>query len=119
MTKKEILQLVDASYSSNSLDNVKVDKITNSLKRSDLKKYIKQLKNKEDKNKVVIALPSASLYNKSRQFFLDVFPEKEIFITEDRLLLLGAKVKYADMVYDFSLEKKLDDFLDFIDENYD
>ncbi len=119
MTKKDIKDLVQASYTKKNLDDKKVNKIASLLPRSELKKYIKELKMQEDKKKVHIAIPRASIYNKSKQLFLDIFPDKDIHIEENKLLMLGAKIKYADMVYDFSLERKLDDFLDFIDENYD
>ena len=119
MNQKRIKELVLSSYSNNILDNKKVEKISGLLPRSELKKYIKALKNKEERKKIHIAVPKASIYNKTKQIFIDIFPDKEIYVTEDRLLMLGAKIKYADMVYDFSLGKRLDDFLDFIDENYD
>lgn len=119
MTKKQIKQLILASYTKDKLDQKKVEKVAKFLKKKDLKLYVKGLKNNEKKKEVVIAVPSASVYNTSKKIFFDAFPGKSITVREDKLLMLGSKVTADDMVYDFSLKKKLEDFLHDIEDNYD
>jgi F0F1-type ATP synthase delta subunit len=119
MTRKQILQLVSSSYSKNKLDDKKVSKIASLLKRKDLKSYVRALKLQEKKSTVNIALPSAAVYNSSKRIFFDLFPGKSIIISEDKLLLLGGKIVADDMVYDFSLKNKLENFLTELEDTYD
>src|SRR5260370_39127564 len=103
MTKKQVRTLVQESYKKNQLDENKVDGITSDLTRKDLKKYLRALKLHETKKIVTVAVPTASIYNTTKQIFFDVFPDKTIVMSEDRLLMLGAKVRADDMLYDFTL----------------
>ncbi len=119
MTKKEIKTLVMASYTKETLDEKKVERISSLLKKKDLKAYLRGLKLEEKKHTITVALPSASVYNTTRKVFLDLFPGKTISIQEDKLLLLGARVLADDTVYDFTLKKRLEDFLGAVEENYD
>src|SRR5689334_1366195 len=119
MTRKEIQLLVAGSYTDKHLDEKKVNKIATILKRKDLKAYVRALKLAEKKKTITIALPQASVYNTTKQIFFDLFPGKSITIDEDKLLLLGGKVEADDMVYDFSLKNKLENFLSELEESYD
>lgn len=119
MKKKQINQLMLASYTKSALDEKKVTKIANSLSRKDLKVYIRGLKLAEKKKKIYVALPSASVYNTNKKIFINLFPGKQIEVEEDKLLMLGAKVMADDMVYDVSLKNRLDDFLASVEQNYD
>lgn len=118
MNKKQIKQLALASYSEGKLDEKTVEKVSTLLKRKDLKTYIRALKLEEKKHMVSVAVPVASVYNKTAEVFFDVFPGKEVHVSEDKLLLFGAKVAADDMVYDFSLKSKLDDFLYTVEDTY-
>lgn len=119
MNKKEIKELVLASYIKGELNQEKVERFSSKLKRKDLKSYIRGLKLLEKKKQIVIAIPTASIYNTTREIFLDIFPDKIINIREDKLILLGGKVFADDMVYDFSLRKRLEDFIYNIEQTYD
>ncbi len=119
MTRKQILQLVCASYTKEKLDDKKVTKIASLLKRKDLKSYVRALKLQEKKSTVNIALPQAAVYNSSKRIFFDLFPGKSITVSEDKLLLLGGKIIADDMVYDFSLKNRLEDFLMDLENQYD
>src|SRR5438270_875386 len=112
MKKKQLRSLVEESYTKNQLDESKVDVLTSDLKRKDLKQYIRALKLRETKNIVTVAVPTASVYNTTKQIFFDLFPDKTIVMNEDRLLMLGAKVRADDMLYDFTLKGKMDAILD-------
>lgn len=119
MTKKQLSELVLASYTKDNLDDKKVNQIANSLSRKDLKAYIRSLKLEEKKKLVTVALPTASVYNTTKKIFFDLFPGKQISVEEDKLLMLGARITANDMVYDFSLKKRLEDFLFEVESAYD
>lgn len=106
MTKKQIHDLVTASYIKDMLDSAKVTKIASLLKRSDLKLYTRGLKLSEKARTITLVLPSLSLYNKSV-----IKTKREVRVVEDPSLLLGAKVIDNDMVYDMSLKNELDTFV--------
>lgn len=118
MTKKQLKSLVQESYNKEELDAKKVDMIASKLKRKDLKSYIRALKLTENKKTVTVAVSSATVYNTSKQIFFELFPGKTITMSEDKLLMLGARVQADDVVYDFTLKKKLEDILDEIDRTY-
>jgi len=119
MTRKQIHQLVLGSYTKDKLDDKKITKIASLLRRKDLKSYVRALKLQEKKGSVHVALPTASIYNSSKRIFFDLFPGKSITLSEDKLLLLGGKIVADDMVYDFSLKNKLENFLLDLEESYD
>ncbi len=119
MTKKQIQSLVSESYTKEQLDENKVNTIAKALTRKDLKAYIRGLKLEEKKRVVSVALPSASVYNNTKKIFLDLFPGKTVSFQEDKLLMLGGKVQANDMVYDFSLKNKLENFINELEQSYD
>src|SRR5207237_4938556 len=111
MTKKQLRTLVQESYTKQELDTKKVELIALKLRRKDLKSYIRALKLTETKKNVTVTVPSATVYNATKQIFFDLFPDKTITMSEDRLLMLGARVQADDVLFDFSLKRKLDDIL--------
>ena len=119
MTKREIQTLIQASYKEGQLNEEKVEEISRLLKRRDLKSYIRGIKLEEKKKEVTVALPTASVYNKSKEVIFDLFPGKHVHINQDELLMLGAKITTGDMVYEYTLKQKLEDFLDQLIETYD
>lgn len=118
MTKKQLKILVQESYSKNQLDDGKIEIIVSRLKRKELKSYLRALKLNENKKKVNVVVPTAKVYNATKQIFFDLFPGKTITMSEDSLLMLGAKVQADDILYDFTLQRKLEDILDEIDKTY-
>lgn len=108
MTKKQINQLVIASYAKDELDNKSIDKIVSFLSRADLKQYIRAVKLSEKARTVSLVLPNAKLYNNNKKFWQDIFKNKKIIVEEDASLLLGIKVISNDMVYDMTLKNTLD-----------
>lgn len=119
MTKKQLNELVMASYTKDNLDEKKVNDIAKRLTRKDLKAYIRSIKLEEKKKVVTVALPSASVYNTTKKVFFELFPGKQISVEEDKLLMLGGRITANDMVYDFSLKKRLEDFLFEVEQSYD
>lgn len=110
MTKKQITQLVQASYTKNSLDKKTIERIATLLSRADLKQYIRALKLSEKAKTISLVLPDATLYNSAKKSFESLFTDKRIVVEEDPSLLLGIKVIDNDIVYDLSLKNSLDSF---------
>lgn len=110
MTKKQIVQLIQASYTKDALDSKKVEKIASLLSRYDLKQYIRGLKLSEKAKTISLVLPDAKLYNSTKKNFEEAFKNKRIVVEEDPSLLLGIKVIDNDMVYDMSLKNNLETF---------
>lgn len=109
MLKKQLKQLVQASYTKDTLDSAKVEKIAKLLSRHDLKEYIRLLKLSEKSRTISLVLPTAKIYNKSD--FQGVFGSKKVVVEEDPSLLLGMKVVDNDLVYDLSLKNRLNKFV--------
>lgn len=108
MTKKQIQQLIHASYKNDTLDEKIVAKIAQLLSRKDLKAYVRSLQLAEKSRTISLVLPNSKIYNKG--VFEKVFKNKKITVTEDPSLLLGLKVIDNDMVYDYSLKSTLERF---------
>lgn len=107
MSKKIINQLVLASYTKDTLDSKKVEKVVKLLSRSDLKLYIRGLKLAEKQKTITLVLPNEKFYNKS----LLGKTTKRIIVRQDPSLLMGAKIIDNDMVYDVSLKNNLETFI--------
>ena len=116
MKKKQIARLVKASYSSNNiLDEKNTLKIASLLSKKDLRVYIKQIKNSEQKKTVKITLPVSYRNTIDKKFSL-VFKNKMIQYDFDKSLLLGAKITDNDVVYDISLKGILENIASFVAE---
>lgn len=111
MKKNVIKKLAELSYSKNVLDSAKITKIANTLKRSDLKVYIKTLKDMESKNTVYITVPNEDGIREIREHFKKIYPEKKLVFTFDSSLLSGVRVVDYDNEYELSLKSFLESSL--------
>ncbi len=118
MIKKQLKELVMASYKKSKLDAKTVDKIAKILSRKDLKAYVRALKLEQNRHQVTVALPSARLYNTSNNILGDIFPQKEILVVEDEDLLLGVRITDTDNVYDMTLKEEFDKIKDEVNTYY-
>jgi len=120
MTKKDIKKLAEWSYTKENLDQKKARKITKLLGKSDLKLYIKALKNIESKKVVRIVVPDKKMIdiNMLKQF-QTAFPKKRIEIEEDSGLILGIKIVDNDLIYQLNLKNTLDNLSQYLVEQYD
>ena len=117
MNKNIIKKLAKASYSGDKIDKTKAIKVSKSLNRSDLKVYIKNLKNIENRRIVVITLPSEKGASEIKQMFARIYPLKRIVLKIDPELITGIKVIDYDNEYEFSLKNFLEDSLNYITQN--
>jgi hypothetical protein len=108
MNKTDLKKLAQVSYTKNNLDEKKVDLIAKNLKRSDLKIYIKNLKNIEMKKSVIITIPDESLVAELKNHFTTLYPGRKIVINTDETLLSGIRVVDYDNVYELSIQSYLE-----------
>lgn len=101
----QLIQLAEASFTNNQLDQKKVTDIAENLDRKTLKAYIRALKLAEKKRNVYIDLPHGDVYNKSD--FAQLFGDKNIIIKENPDLLLGMRITDNDMIHNYSLQNTL------------
>ena len=118
MTKKQLNELVSDSYTGVILDEEKVTKIANLLKRSELKEYIKQLKRHEKKLSVVITLPVPPTNDETKKY-KSFFPDKKIIYDIDPTLLVGAKIQENDILTEYNLRDALEHLEEYIEGDYD
>lgn len=116
MTKKQIRNLVQASYSKNMLDIKRVNRIIKLLSRADLKEYIKGIKAFEYNKKISIFVPNLSIVGDLKKELTKLFPNKIIEVKEDKTLLAGVKIIDDDDVYDFNLRNNLKNLVLYINQ---
>lgn len=116
MTKKQIKKLANLSYNKNNLNINYVDKIVKILSRSELKTYIKAIKNIEN-NKTITLITSdiknqANIGNEVKK----LFPDKKIIIKEDKSMISGIRLINKDTIYDFNLKNTLENLVSYINQ---
>lgn len=115
MTKKLLDQLVEISYKGSLLDQKNVEEIAKKLNRLQLKRYIKALKNAENKKTVVISLPKAPA-PKEKEMIQAIYPDKIIVYDIDPSLLLGIRTTDNDLVYNSNLQSSFNNIISYISE---
>lgn len=111
MRKNLIKKLAEESFVKNTLDKNKTAKIAKSLKREDLKVYIKDLKTISARNSVTVTLPSDQGLRDMKNYFFKIYPHKRILFNIDETMLTGIRVVDYDNVYELSLKSFLENSL--------
>jgi len=116
MNRQKLKQLVMQSYTDGELDAKKVNKIADLLTKTELKLYIRALKNWERQNQVFVDVPFDDVG--LMDDFIDLFPGKKMTVNTDPSLLLGMRVTDNDDVYELSLKNALNKITEHIEEQY-
>lgn len=117
MNRTTLKKLVLESYQDGELDAQKVNKIADLLTKSELKLYIKALKNWEREHSIVVDTPVEEMvYQEQIQ---TLFPDKKVVMRVDPTLLLGMRLQHNDDIYEVSLKNTLDKITEHIEEQYD
>lgn len=116
MTKKQIKKLAIASYTKGKLDYTKVKKIIKFLKRSELKLYIKAIKNYENNKTVTVFIPSIVERKNILTDLKKIFPEKKIVFKKDQSLIAGIRIIDNDIVYDTNIKNTLENLIYFVNQ---
>ncbi len=118
MNKRILKELLSESYTGDRLDPIKVMKIADVLNRSELKHYIKALKENESNMSVTVTVPTG-MEDLELEQYKDMFSNKHLFVETDPSLILGVKVTDNDMVYEFNLRNTLEKMVKYVEETYD
>lgn len=107
MNSNKIKKLVYLSYKKNKLDTNRVNKIVTQLSKSELKAYIKYLKQIEKQKTVTVTL-SSETDKKHEEMFNKLFSGKNIKFNYDPSLIAGFKILDNDLVYEYNLKDTID-----------
>ena len=114
--KKQIEELIQASYKDGQLDESTVKKIADKLNRNMLKLYISMLKHEEKKKMVFVTTPKP-LSGKDREKIKSLFPKKKIVEEIDPSMIGGIKVVENDEAFDMDLNRTFHDIIRFVNNN--
>lgn len=114
--KKQLEELVQASYKDGQLDEETVKKIADKLNRSMLKMYISILKQEEKKKMVFVTTPKP-LSTKDRGKIESLFPKKKIVEEIDPAMIGGIKVVENDEAFEMDLNRTFRDIIRFVNNN--
>lgn len=115
MKKKLVKKLALASYVNGVLSEKNVMRIANHLTRSELKAYIKALKQEEQKKTVIVTVPNEKFFLDKKEL-QEIFTDKHIQIASNSDLLLGIRIQDNDTIYDGNLQSNLEDLVQYINE---
>lgn len=119
MTKKQIEKLVEKSYDGKYLDEQRVEEISNSLNRKNLKEYIRALKTYERKTTVIVSMPTSPTVEEKEKL-KSVFQDKKIVYEIDPSLIAGIRVVNGEeWIYDLNIKNSWERILDDISEVYE
>ena len=114
--KKQIEELVQASYKEGQLDEATVKKIADKLNRSMLKLYISVLRQVEKKKMVFVTTPKP-LEAKDREKIKSLFPKKKIVEEIDPAMIGGIKIIENDEAFEMDLNRTFHDIIRFVNNN--
>ena len=108
MNKKLLKKLAAESFIENSLDEKKIEAISNSLSRKELKIFINELKEQTKKSTVYVqtALPLKNSDEYLRELE-NLFPNKKIEFIVDPSLLLGVRIIDNDNIIEINMNNLL------------
>ena len=107
MKQKLIKTLARESFENNELDASRVQLIVARLKRKDTRTYIRALKSIEQEQTVSVEVATHIDEMAKKQLQLR-FPDKKIVYTINKDILAGMRIIDNDILYDFSVQGKID-----------
>jgi F0F1-type ATP synthase delta subunit len=116
MTSKQIKKLAVASYTGESLDSKKVNRVSKLLTRTELKRYIKFLRSLEQSKTVKVIMSSRDLKSSLEKELKTKFPNKKLEFSEDKSLIAGLKLIDNDIIYDFNLANTFENLVSYISQ---
>ena len=116
MTKKIIKKIALASYTRENLDSRKVNRIIKYLNRSELKMYIKAIRNYENSRTVTLLSPIISGETGLTKGLKEIFPDKKIVSVKDKNLIAGVRIIDNDTIYDFNIENTVKNLVSYMNQ---
>ncbi len=96
--------MAEKSFIKDSLDQEKINSFVKSFSKTDLKIYIKNLKNIHSQKIVRVSVPSVEGLEDVKKYFIKIYPDKKIMVEVDPSLINGVRVVDYDNEYEFSLK---------------
>jgi len=109
MKRKIIKNLANSSFKNGVIDENKVIKIEKHLSRSDLKVYIKDLKNIKSEKIVTVTIPNEDGIKDIEGYFKRMYPNKKILVNIDEELINGIRVEDQNNEYEFSIKSFMEE----------
>lgn len=114
MTRKQIKKLINASYINNNLDSTRVNRISKRLTKTELKLFIKLLKNYEKSKTLTLFVSSISEANEITKEIKKIYSDKNIVVREDKSLIAGIRIIDNDTIYDANIKNSLNEMVSYI-----
>lgn len=108
MKRHFLIKLAEKVINGNELETKKSLLIAKTLKREDLKLFIKYLKVSNALRSIKVSLPNQEGLSEVKNSLARIYPGKKIVITIDPTLLTGIRVEDYDNVYELSLKNFLE-----------
>lgn len=120
MQTKKIKKLAEMTYSGNKINEKIVKLASGKLKKSELKVYLKSLKNMQKKKVLKVYVPSKKLISRDiENRLVKFFKNKELNFIEDKSLIAGIRVVDNDMIYELNLKDSFENLIEYIQRSYD
>lgn len=116
MTKRMIKKLALGSYSGKNLDSKKVNNIIKLLNHSELKIYLKAVKNYENSQTITLITPVKTGSEKILKEIKNMFLDKKIILKQDKNLIAGVRIIDNDTIYDFNVQNTLENLVSYVSQ---
>jgi len=120
MDYKRIKKIAEGSFINNKLNPKIINLVSKKLKRSELKKYIKALRQIEKKKTIYLILPEIT-DSKDIEYLLnylkDFYPDKDVEIQKNPKLIAGLKIINDDLVYEYNVKDALNNLVSQINKD--
>lgn len=110
-----IKQLAMLSFTKGELNGKIVNRISKKLNKTDLRRYLKALKQIIEKNTVEVFTTTKPDKNMENILKI-VFKDKSVHFKIDKDLIAGIKIKDYDTIYEYNLKNTLNSMLSYIKE---
>jgi len=114
--KKQIEELVEASYKDGKMDEATIKQIADKLNRNMLKMYISLLKQEERKRIIFVTTPKP-LSEKDREKIKSLFSKKKIIEEIDPAMIGGIKVIENDEAFEMDINRTFHDIIRFVNND--
>lgn len=115
MKKNQIKRLADVCFKNGELKEENINQVLPYLKRKDMKIFIKELENLDQKNTVIVTC-AAPLSEKTVSKITSMYPDKKVRIEIDPQLILGVRIVSNDSVYSANLDDILQKMVSHVSE---
>lgn len=115
ISDKDIQQLAELTIENGKVNAQVAEFVLTKLSKGDLKKYLANLKQIFNKNRVYVTISDASVTN-LKKTLEEAFKGKEVIFTEDKTIGAGFKAQMGDTIIDMTMKNYLEETVDKLKE---